>query len=112
MTEQLQVKQLENYSNYYIDESGTIISKNRGGLVMKPFLHSGHPSVAMVSDDGHRKQFYIHRLVAELFIDNPCKHRFVMRLDGDVNNNSKSNLRWSDGKEFREYVKRIRKWYR
>ena len=39
---------------------------------------------------------YVHRLVAQAFIDNPNSHRFVIHLDGDLENNQVDNLAWTD----------------
>lgn len=37
---------------------------------------------------------YVHRLVAELFIENPNKYNEVEHLDADATNNHYTNLRW------------------
>lgn len=44
--------------------------------------------------DYKRKRYYIHRLLAELFIPNPDGHRIVCFLDGDPTNYQLSNLAW------------------
>ena len=41
---------------------------------------------------------YIHRLVAQLFIDNPNNYNIVEHLDADATNNHYSNLAWSNVK--------------
>ena len=40
--------------------------------------------------------WYVHRLVAECFCENPCKEHFfiVDHISGDQKNNASSNLRW------------------
>jgi hypothetical protein len=40
----------------------------------------------------NNKTFRIHRLVAELFIDNPSNKLFVNHIDGNKQNNALSNL--------------------
>jgi hypothetical protein len=42
---------------------------------------------------------YLHRLVAETFIDNPEKKKTVDHIDGDKKNNCINNLRWATNKE-------------
>lgn len=42
------------------------------------------------------KNKYIHRLLAELFIPNPLKYKYVIHIDNDVFNNELSNLKWTD----------------
>lgn len=41
------------------------------------------------------KQKYVHRLVAEAFIPNPCGKKEVDHIDGDRKNNVVTNLRWA-----------------
>ncbi len=38
---------------------------------------------------------YIHRLVAENFLENPENHQIVIHIDKDVKNNHVSNIAWS-----------------
>lgn len=40
------------------------------------------------------KTFYIHKLVAELYVENPNNFRFVKHLDGNTLNNLSNNLTW------------------
>lgn len=47
-----------------------------------------------LSKNGKRKNKYIHRLVAEAFIDNKNKYPFVNHIDYDVTNNKVDNLEW------------------
>lgn len=49
--------------------------------------------------NGRRKNFYIHRLVAEAFIDNPDKKPVVNHKDYNIQNNNYNNLEWVTQKE-------------
>ena len=57
----------------------------------------------MISELGSRsgKNFYIHRLVAELFLSKPeCPSKIqVNHIDGDKSNNNLSNLEWVSPKD-------------
>lgn len=43
---------------------------------------------------GKRKPYYVHRLVAEYFIDNPKSLPYVNHIDGNKSNNVVTNLEW------------------
>jgi len=60
------------------------ISECRGGKYQMVCYHEG----------GIRKQFYVHRLVAEAFIENPECKKYVNHIDGNPSNNHASNLEW------------------
>lgn len=44
--------------------------------------------------EGKKKQYYLHRIVAEHFIDNPDNLPEVNHIDGDYYNNKANNLEW------------------
>ena len=44
--------------------------------------------------EGKKVKVYVHRLIAELFIENPLSLKCVNHKDGDKNNNSVENLEY------------------
>lgn len=52
-----------------------------------------YPSAALYLN-GKRKVFYIHRLVAMMFIPNPENKPCVDHIDCNIHNNNITNLRW------------------
>ena len=44
----------------------------------------------------HKKNYRVHRLVAETYLTNPCNYSTVDHLDRDRENNAVSNLRYAD----------------
>ena len=64
-------------------------------LLMTPFDNgNGYLVVSLVDDSGNRKNFYVHRLVADAFIPNPENLPQVDHIDYDRKNNKLTNLRW------------------
>jgi len=96
---------------YTIDENGVVriehdfVSLSPQGLHVK--IKSGIINVSFNKHNGYnmvwidRKRKYIHRLVAEAFInnDNPENKIYVNHLDGNKTNNNVSNLEWCTPKE-------------
>lgn len=63
------------------------------GIVLSPSVRRGYPRVTLCRD-GERDPRYVHRLVAEAFIG-PCPDGMeCCHIDGNSQNNSRSNLRW------------------
>lgn len=50
--------------------------------------------VVLLVKNNKRKQFKIHRLVAEVFIENPYNKPFINHIDGNPLNNNVTNLEW------------------
>lgn len=46
----------------------------------------------------NKKNFYLHRLVAQAFITNPEGYLYAEHIDGDMANNNLSNIRWKTGR--------------
>lgn len=67
----------------------------RRGRVLKLNVQpKGTKRVDLCTEDGIRKQFSVHRLVASAFIPNPESLPVVMHLDDNPSNNLVGNLRW------------------
>lgn len=59
---------------------------------------SGYLRVQLHRDE-IRKQFYLHRLVAMYFVDNPDSKEYVNHIDSNLRNNVPSNLEWCTQQE-------------
>lgn len=86
---------LKDYEGKYkINECGVIINKK--GHVMRPAMtDNGYLRVALEEKNStHRKNEFVHRLVAKQFIDNPDNLPIVMHKDNDTTYCHYSNLKW------------------
>lgn len=91
-----------------INENGAII-KYQGKPVSTYAVHStkgAHPYQACHIG---KKNFYVHRIVAEAFVPNPkpVSNKFVLHLSADLSNNHYTNLKWGDGKDLHKKNKEI-----
>ena len=68
----------------------------------------GYLQVALWKN-GQYKRYYVHRLVAEAFIDNPNNYKEVNHKDENKTNNVVSNLEWCDRKYNQNYGTRTEK---
>lgn len=81
--------------HYLVSSEGYIISKKRKNAVpLKGRLSANGYLRVYIRVDGKRKDFFIHRLVAEHFLPNPNSFTDVNHIDGDKTNNKVTNLEW------------------
>ena len=82
-----------NFSNYQISNLGNVrnISTNK---VLKPAPDKdGYLRVGLTKESKQRS-FRVHRLVAEVFLENPNGYKQVDHIDRNPANNLFHNLRW------------------
>lgn len=84
-----QVKSLDRYT---VDSIGR--KKFYPGKPLTALINEGGYSYVKLSRSGQKKQFYIHRLVALAFINNPNNLEEVNHIDGNKKNNVCNNLEW------------------
>ena len=75
--------------NYIVNVDGTIWNKKTNYYVKHRVISNGYVRVSL-----HRKEFYLHRVIAECFIPNPYNKRTVNHKDGNKQNNTIDNLEW------------------
>lgn len=84
-------KDIKGYEGeYMVSNRGNVYSCKRN-IVLKPAIAKGYLRVGLYQD-GVRKYFLVHRLVAEAFIPNPKNLPVINHLDEDKTNNDVSNL--------------------
>lgn len=93
-------KPIKNCNNYYISNNGEVITmKNtnkypKGKLLTPRLCKQGYFRVYLTKNDGTRKDFKIHRLVAKHYLEKPKGCDIVNHKDGNKTNNNVSNLEW------------------
>ena len=87
---------------YEVSNTGKVRSKTKE---LKQAL-VGKYYVVSLSKNGKYKQYYVHRLVAQQFLNNPNNYLQVNHKDENTYNNNYNNLEWCDGKYNCNYGKR------
>jgi len=85
----------KDFPAYAIYEDGTVINKNRNTPVKHQENNCGYMRVQLCNN-GYQPRLFVHRLVAELYIDNPMSLPQVNHKDGNKKNNHVNNLEWCD----------------
>ncbi|WAX15846.1 DNA endonuclease [Enterococcus phage EH93P2] len=91
------IKCFEN--RYAVLSNGTVQNLNTGKILRGGKDAYGYIQVCLLDDQGKRRVFKMHRLVAEAFIDNPNGKEHVNHIDEDKTNNHVHNLEWVTAKE-------------
>jgi hypothetical protein len=67
--------------------------------IIKPFIDKKSYLGIGLSKNGKKKNYRLHRLIAEHFITNPENKPTIDHIDRNISNNSLDNLRWATDKE-------------
>lgn len=111
-------KPIEGYEGVYeVSNMGNIKALHRTVIrcdgVKMPVCKNAHITprinkdgylVVRLSKDGKRKQYFVHRLVAQSFIENNNNLPEVNHIDIDRTNNCVNNLEWCTHKENVQYA--------
>lgn len=88
-----------NYSRYRISNYGTIIDENGVLLKSHPHHQSNYLQIRLYDDSGTRKSVLVHKLVADLFIENNDNNLQIDHIDGNPQNNYVLNLQYITASE-------------
>lgn len=76
---------------YSVSNEGMVRNDRTGRILKGRVLPTGYVYVRL---NPVKKNFYIHRLVATCFIENPNANAEVNHIDGNKSNNCVDNLEW------------------
>ncbi|MCX2680947.1 NUMOD4 domain-containing protein [Galbibacter sp. EGI 63066] len=90
---------------YKISNFGRVISykHDKDGKLITPGNVGGYSAITAIKKNRKNDLVYIHRAVAELFIENPFQKRFVIHKDFNKTSNRMDNLAWVNRKELTEH---------
>lgn len=93
-------KTLKENNKYEISDTG-LVRRIDTKQTLSGCITSGYRSVKLTFNNSKQKRFYVHRLVAEHFINNPDPKNktFVNHKDGNKLNNCVENLEWVSPRE-------------
>lgn len=79
---------------YMISSDGKIRNINTGKYLKYAVTHAGYYTVGLQHNDNSRKIYYIHFLVAEMFLEKQPDDDQINHIDKDRSNNNVNNLEW------------------
>ena len=111
---------IPNYTGYKADKQGNIYSMipqgcrnrfdrnkwNKEPTLLKPrILPNGYLRVYLRNDNTNKREdVYVHRIIAELFLDKPEGKNVINHKDCNTKNNCIDNLEWVTTKENVDYA--------
>ena len=95
---------------YYISNYGRLFSAHKTTEVKKlmksTLTKRGYPKVSLKLDGGY-ESVYIHKAVAECFVDPLGEdNTFIIHIDYNRSNNKAENLKWVTELEQKEYIRK------
>lgn len=90
---EMEWRTVKEYERYEVNKKGEIRHKKRK-RILTPRKNSGGYLYVNFNIKGERKNFAVHRIVANAFIPNPNGYLEVNHKDYDRTNNNVDNLEW------------------
>lgn len=97
---------IEGWPDYHASTCGNIVStKNNEPIVLSPLNNGTGYNFVRLSNGNLQQKLYIHRLVAQTFLESPSddaagtERTDINHIDSDRTNNKLANLEWCSRKE-------------
>ena len=87
-------KPVEGFPDYEISSYGRVFNTKTGRFLKCGIPGKGRPAVNLYNSNGKYKRFFVYRLVASAFIDNPNNYPEVNHINGNVWDSYFENLEW------------------
>ena len=97
--------------DYAVTIDGDVISIKSNKSLRSYDNGHGYKTVCLCID-GKPKTYYVHRLVASAFVENPNDYPEVNHIDEDRGNNRAENLEWCTSKYNKNYGRRAERFGR
>ncbi len=102
------MKQVPGY-DYYITVDGNICNKR--AKILSPYIDDSGFYTVSLYNKGSKKNFRVHNLVAQAYIDNPNNCVHAKHINGDKSDNNPDNLQWVKKKYVNRTIVRKEKEY-
>lgn len=78
---------------YFVTKDGRVV--NEGSFLVPSYIDNRTKYERVCLYSGNiRKDLFVHRLVAEAYIENPHDYKYVKHISGDITDNTVKNLQW------------------
>lgn len=91
------LKQIKGFPNYFVSDEGYVVGA-RGNVLKVDLNKAGYQRVSLCSDGVVTRRF-VHRIVAETFLEHNEDNPIINHIDGNKLNNCVSNLEWTTHKK-------------
>jgi len=87
-------KIIKDFENYEVSNLGNVRNVKTGRIIKQQLDKYGYCRLNLYKNEKRHNKF-IHRLVAQAFIENPDEKPVIDHINGDKLNNDVKNIRWA-----------------
>lgn len=99
---------VKSFPMYEVSNLGRVRSLHKNIILKKINHYRGYDIVFLYADEVKNKKCFVHRLVAEAFLENPQSKPFVNHIDCNKKNNTLVNLEYMTEAENTQYYYKTR----